>query len=82
MVGEKPLRLRLDGPFSSSPVVAGNQLYIFNERGIGQIVDLSKLDEEVVSEIELEDTILGTPAISGNAIYVRSDGHLWKLANP
>ena len=34
---------------------------------------------KVVSTIELNETILGTPAISGNALYVRSDGHLWKF---
>ena len=26
------------------------------------------------------ETVLGTASISGNALYVRSDGHLWKIA--
>ena len=81
--GESLFRTRLeDRKFSSSPVVAGNYLYVFGERGIGHIVDLTKPEGEVVSTIELEEEILGTPALSGDGIYIRSDGHLWKLASP
>ena len=39
-------------------------------------------EPELVSEMELGETILGTPSISGDAIYVRSDNTLWKLAEP
>lgn len=79
--GERLWRIRLKGPFSGSPVAPGNgHLYIFNEQGIGQCVDLSGDGEgKVVSEIELGETILGTASISDDALYIRSDGHLWKF---
>jgi hypothetical protein len=32
-----------------------------------------------VSSHEFGETILCTPAISGGALYVRSDKHLWKI---
>jgi hypothetical protein len=35
---------------------------------------------EIVSELDLAETILCSPAASDNAMYVRSDGHLWKFA--
>ncbi|MFT5470065.1 MAG: outer membrane protein assembly factor BamB [Verrucomicrobiales bacterium] len=78
--GERGWRARTEGPYSGSPIAAGNFIYLFNEQGKGQIVDVTKGEEgNPVSSIELEETILCTPAFSGGAIYVRSDGHLWKL---
>ena len=72
-------QLRLKGPFSGSPVAAGKHLYYFNESGHGQIVDASGKEGKVVSKIDLGETILCTPAISNGALFIRSDGHLWKL---
>ncbi|MDE0595746.1 MAG: PQQ-binding-like beta-propeller repeat protein [Roseibacillus sp.] len=81
--GERLWRIRLKGPFSGSPVASGNgHLYIFNEKGIGQVVDLSGEEGKVVSEIELGETIIGTASISGNALYIRSDETLWKFGLP
>ncbi len=80
--GERLWRLRLKGPFSGSPVSSGNNLFIFNEQGLGQCVEIGASEGKVISEIDLKETVLGTAALSGQAIYVRSDGHLWKLANP
>ena len=77
--GEEQWRLRLQGPFSASPVAAGGFLYFFNEDGLGQVVDPSG-EGEVISEHSFDETILGTPAIDAGALYVRSDGHLWKIA--
>lgn len=73
-------RLRLTGPFSATPVVAGKHLIAFNEKGDGQVVDISGEEGQLVGENNLGETILGTPAISGNEMFVRSDGHLWKIA--
>ena len=35
---------------------------------------------EIVSQLDLTETILCSPAAADNALYVRSDGHLWKFA--
>jgi outer membrane protein assembly factor BamB len=77
--GEIIWRLRLKGPISGSPVATKTHAYVFSEKGLGQVVDLRGEEGKVVSTIELDETILGTPAISGNALYVRSDAHLWKF---
>ena len=79
--GERLWRIRLKGPISSSPIVAANNhLYVFNEAGLGQCVDLSGAEGKVVSEIDLKETILSTPSVLDNALYIRSDKTLWKLA--
>lgn len=77
--GDELWKLRLKGPFSGSPVAAGKRIYIVNERGIFQAINPDAPEGEVTQQIELKETILTTPAISGGAIYVRSDAKLWKL---
>lgn len=79
--GARVWRTRIEGPFSGSPVAgAGDRLFIFGETGIGQVVDLSGEEGKIVSKIELGETILSTPALSDGALYIRSDGHLWKFS--
>ena len=82
--GERLWKTRVQGDYSASPVIANGHLYLVNEAGTVQIIPLDPAIAEpgIVSELPLAETVLCTPAISGGAIYVRSDGHLWKLANP
>jgi outer membrane protein assembly factor BamB len=82
--GERLWKTRIQGDYSSSPLIANDQLYLVNEAGIVQIFPLPAGTEEsqISSELALGETVLCTPAISGGALYIRSDGHLWKLANP
>ena len=77
--GKRLWQLRLKGPFSATPVAAGNVLYCVSEAGLLQAVDTSKPEGEIVSTLDLSETVLSTPAIAGDALYVRSDGKLWKL---
>ncbi len=77
--GHREWQARLEGGASASPVIAGGKLVYVNEEGLLQIVDLQN-EGAVVSTQELSETILSTPSVDGKAIYVRSDGHLWKLS--
>jgi outer membrane protein assembly factor BamB len=77
--GNRLWQLRLKGPFSSTPVAAGHFLYCVSEKGLAQVVDTSKAEGEVISELDLGETILSTPSISSGAIYFRSDARLWKI---
>lgn len=77
--GKRTWQLRLKGPFSASPVSAGSFVYAVNEAGILHVVDVSKPEGELVSELDLQQTVLSTPSISGGAIYIRSDAKLWKI---
>lgn len=78
--GEKVWQLRLKGPFSATPIAAGNRLYAVNEDGLLQVVEWTLEGGDVVSTRDLNEAVLGTPAISDGALYVRSDKHLWKFA--
>lgn len=78
--GSTKWQLRLEGPFSSTPVAAGGHLYFFNEKGMGQVVKIEEEKGELVSSNDLGEMILCTPAVANGALYVRSDQHLWKIA--
>ncbi len=81
--GERLWRIRLEGPFGASPVVAGSRLFAVNERqGLLQIVDLEGEEGEIIGKLELGEMIQATPAIANHAIFIRSDGHLWKISRP
>ncbi len=77
--GEIIWQVRLKGPFWSSPVIAGEHLYAFNQDGVTQVVRLGEKGE-VVAENTLGENILGTPANGGNALFVRTEKHLWRIA--
>ena len=78
--GQRLWQLRLKGPFSSTPLAANGHLYLFSEQGVALVVRTGNTSGEIVSQLDLTEAILCTPAIADGAIYVRSDGHLWKLA--
>ncbi len=77
--GEQLWQTRVGGTYWSTPIVAGNYMYLFEQGGVAKVVDLSK-EGEVVSEYDFDEAILGSPAVADGAIYIRSDEHLWKIA--
>ena len=78
--GKRLWQLRLDGPFGGSPVVADNHLYVFNEEGMVQVVDLSAPEGRIAGEMDLGEMIQCSPAVSNGALYVRSNRRIWKIA--
>lgn len=78
--GDRIWQLRLKGPFSGTPVGWGRYLCFVNEAGLLQVVDTEAEEGEIVSQLDLGEMILCTPALGEGALYVRSDRHLWKIA--
>ena len=78
--GDRLWQTRLKGPFSATPVAAGRHLYFINEKGLMQVVDISGKEGEVVGTLNLDDQFLGSPAIGGDAIYMRSNQKIYKVA--
>lgn len=74
------LRVKGDGGFSATPVLANGNLYLINENGGASVVKLGGEKGEIIGGGELGETILGTPAISNGGLFVRSNTHLWKIA--
>ncbi|HEX4143004.1 MAG TPA: PQQ-binding-like beta-propeller repeat protein [Pirellulales bacterium] len=74
-------RTRLEGNFWSSPVVAGDRLLAVSFEGVGQLVEVSDDGRagKAIAKIPFGETIQASPAVSADAVFVRGDGHLWKL---
>lgn len=64
----------------SSPVIAGDRLFLFSMEGLCYVVALDGEEGKIVQTSKIEDEVLGSPAISGNAMYVRGASYLWKIA--
>jgi outer membrane protein assembly factor BamB len=83
--GDIRWKLRLTGPFSSSPVGGGSRLLAVNETGLVQVVDIAAPEGAVLGQLQLplkaeaKELILGTPALSGRYVFVRADSMLWRL---
>ncbi|MDZ4779770.1 MAG: PQQ-binding-like beta-propeller repeat protein [Planctomycetia bacterium] len=71
-------RGRLKGSFWATPVLAGNHLYCVNQEGLAQVLDLGA-EGKIIAEISFGEPVMGTPAVAHNALYVRTDGKLWKI---
>jgi outer membrane protein assembly factor BamB len=69
--GDVKWKLRLTGDFWATPVLANGHLYCINAEGVAQ-----------AGTSEFGEKVLGSPAVSDNALYVHGDKHLWKIAEP
>jgi outer membrane protein assembly factor BamB len=69
------------GYYYSSPVAAGNKIFIASEEGV--VAVLAAGDQlNVLARNKLDDRILATPAIIDGKIYLRTESHLYAFALP
>ncbi len=64
--------------FSASPVASGGRIYLPGEDGEVFVVK-GGADFEVLSKIEMGESIMATPAIAKDMLIVRSERHLWAI---
>lgn len=71
---------RLGGRFWATPVTAGDRLYALTDAGEVIVVDLA--EGKVLNKCTLgkDQETLGSPAVTGGALYLRSHDYLWKIA--
>lgn len=72
-------RLGSGGQAVASPVAANGHIYIVNGRGTFAVVRAGDT-LDVVALNKLGEQVRTTPAIAGDALYVRSAKHLWAFA--
>jgi outer membrane protein assembly factor BamB len=74
--GEINWQERLGGPCMASPLFANNRLYLFRQDGRGIVLQPGKQYRRL-AENPLTGTLIATPAVAGNALYVRTDTQLY-----
>ncbi len=80
--GERLWQVRLKDRFSSTPLVSNGHLFAFNEGGVAFVVKVTREEGQIISQLDLAEKILSSPAAADGALYIRSDAHLWKFAKP
>ena len=69
---------RLGGNYSASPILAGGRIYFLSEEGTTVVVKASK-EFVKLAENPLGERSLATPAVGEGCLYVRTQGHLFKI---
>jgi outer membrane protein assembly factor BamB len=81
--GERLYQQRLgagSSGFSSSPVVAGDHLYVTNEEGHTYVLAPGR-DYKLLAQNELGETVMATPAISDGVLYIRGRNHIFAVGS-
>ena len=76
--GEEIWKERIGGNFSASLIHADGKIWCFDEEGKCTIIEASR-EFKVVAENELDAGCMGSPAVSGNALFVRTKTHLYRI---
>ncbi|HZL38213.1 MAG TPA: PQQ-binding-like beta-propeller repeat protein [Tepidisphaeraceae bacterium] len=72
---------RLDaraGGFSASPIYAPGRVYFFNEEGKTTVLAAGR-EFKALAENQLADGIMGSPAVSGDALFLRTKTSLYRI---
>ena len=76
--GRELWRQRIGGDFSASPILAGGKIYFFNQDGKSTVIKAAP-KYEVIAENELDEGLMSSPAVSDNALFVRTKTHLYRI---
>ena len=76
--GEEIWRERVTGNYSASPICAAGRLYFCSEEGKTTVVAASR-EFRVIAANQLEDGIMASPAAAGNALFLRTKTHLYRI---
>lgn len=77
--GEVAWQERLSGLGGTwaTPVTADGKIYVFDQKGVGLVVEDQGDQAKTVSEVELEEPVLASPAIAKGRLVVRGDRTLY-----
>jgi outer membrane protein assembly factor BamB len=69
---------RLGGHFSASPLAAGDRIYLFSEEGKTTVLATGR-EFKILAENQLGDGFMASPAVSGEALFLRSRTQLYRI---
>jgi outer membrane protein assembly factor BamB len=81
--GKQAYRVRVGGgghTFSASPVASGSRVYFLTEEGVTFVLETGETYKEIAKN-DLGEMSLASPAIAGNALYIRTQSKLYKITN-
>ncbi len=69
---------RIGGDYSASPLAADGRLYFFSQTGISTVLADSDQYQEL-SRNTLAGEIMASPAVAGDALFLRTGSHLYRI---
>ena len=69
---------RIGGHYSASPLAAGDRIYLFSEEGKTTVLAAGR-EYKKLAENQLGDGFMASPAVTGNALFLRSRSHLCRV---
>jgi hypothetical protein len=79
--GEVIWQERLKGAYSASPIYSKGRIYFFNEDAICTVIKPSRKLEIMNTNSLARQPLMATPAVHGNAFYIRTEKHLYCIRN-
>ena len=76
--GKELWKERLGGTFSASPIAAGGRIYWFDESGKATVIEAAP-EYKRIAVNSLDDGFMASPAVSGNALYLRTKKALYRI---
>ena len=70
-------RLGALGDYYASPVAAGEQILVAAQSGVVSVIEAGNPELNIMFQIDLEETIMATPAIVENRLYMRTSQTLY-----
>lgn len=81
--GQQLYKVRVGGggqTFSASPIGVGSNVLLLTEEGTTFVLDSGPQYKEIARN-DLGEMALASPAVAGNALYIRTETKLYKIAN-
>lgn len=79
--GEQLWSTRLGGTFSGSPIYGNGRIYFCSEDGKTTVVAADR-ELKILAENKLDGGFMATPAVSGDALLLRTKTHLYFVEQP
>ena len=78
LTGEVIWSERIGGNFMASPIHAGGRIYVTSMQGTTTVMREGRTFE-ILAQNQLESGSLASPAVSGNALFLRTRTHLYRI---
>lgn len=74
--GNQVWKGRIGGKYWASPIYAGGNIYFFSMKGIVTVIPAQR-EFKVLAHNEFDEGFIASGAVAGNALILRSEGHLY-----
>ena len=69
---------KLRGNYSASPIYANGNIYLTSEEGKGTLIKAGRI-KEILGEFDMKEKTFASFAAADGALYVRTEGHLYRF---